>query len=182
MKSNYFLLQILLLCLVFSCSKDSVQEEASWNQDASLIEEKRNPPGDCFITGAMVNGETSYTGAPYTVYASSGRSTVNYDRRVTITLMDYVENLLLAQRHVTIRANENVSENAAINVNICNENITAVVTEVRDMTDFSIDASCVWRNTGTYSMNTCVEDPDVPCSVPGYGPCDQNPFHNNDED
>lgn len=173
MKSNYLLLPILVLSLVFSCSKDSVEEESQLDSNLSIDEEKRGLTGDCFITGAMVNGETAYTGAPYTVYASSGRNTVNYDRRVTITLMDYVDNLLLAQRHVTIRANENVSENAAINAQICNDNITAVVTEVRNMTNFSIDNSCTWRNTGTYSMEACVEDPEIPCSVPGYGPCNE---------
>lgn len=163
MKTKSLFALTMVLLVFASCSKDSFTEEEpiSPNAQINLPEDNSQVDGKmtCFITGAMVSGEPS-TGAPHTVYAAAGGNIVNYDRRVTITLFDYVANELLAQRTVTILKFQNVSENAAVS-RVCSDDISVEVTNVVNMSNFTVDTSCTWRGTGTYSIDCPAGDPDV---------------------
>ncbi|WP_412561560.1 hypothetical protein [Winogradskyella sp. MIT101101] len=190
MKTNSIVLILFTLLFMTSCSKDSVEDNfiESEKNTTDLSLQERNPPTGCIITPAMVVDETAATGAPYTVYASTGTNTKNYDRRVEIylTMLSEEGNEVVADvAYVTIPANQNVSNNAA--VIDCGDGlgqdpeydgietvaVTVKIANVLNLSNSTFDNSCSWRTT-TGELPKC--ESSSPCAEgndqDGDGICD----------
>ena len=147
MKTNSIVLILFTLLFMTSCSKDSVEDNfiESEKSTTDLSLQERNPPPGCIITPGMVSNDEpgSYTMAPFSVYASTGTNTKNYDRRVEIYLTKNDDIVDVA--YVTILANQNVSNNAAVQG--CGGAVDVKIANVLNLSNSTLDYSCRWRQT-----------------------------------
>jgi hypothetical protein len=147
MKTSSIVVIFFTFLFMNSCSRDNVEDNFFESNDSLENDlQKRNPPADdCIITVGMVYNSVpgSYTMAPYTVYASCGGNTKNYERQVEIYITK--DNDIIDTAYVTIPANKNVSNNAAVDG--CGGRVTVKIANVINLTNFGFDNSCSWRQT-----------------------------------
>lgn len=190
MKTNSIVLILFTLLFMTSCSKDSVEDnfnESEKNTTDLSLQERNPPSGSCIITPGLVDNGSA-TNPLYTVYASTGINVTNYDRRVEIylTMLSEEGNEVVADvAYVTIPANHNVSNNAAV-IN-CGDGlgqdpeydgietvaVTVKIANVLNLSNSTFDNSCTWRTT-TGEIPKC--ESSSPCAEgndqDGDGICD----------
>lgn len=142
---------LMALLVITSCSRDNEEEVLTEQEKKFELLERRGPISNedsCIITVGMVSNDEpgSYTMAPFSVYASCGGNTKNYPRRVEIFLTDGDDVVDVA--YVTIEANQNVSNNAAVQG--CGGAVNVRIANVLNLATATLDNSCTWRGTVGY--------------------------------
>jgi hypothetical protein len=172
MKTNAIFKTLLILCLVFSCTAESILDEellevndvtTELNSESPESNERRNLAlSHCgtIIPILITDGPNALSGP--TVYATAGVDLRSYPREITVTVFSNENRELLDQINLVIPPNQSLSNFLPI---LPCYGVEPLVTSTGGVSPIRLSITSV-RNMSNWSFETCYDLADMNFSIP----------------